>query len=259
MSNTLVKKYTHTMKKEVIIYTDGASRGNPGKGGWGAILMTDKQVVELAGRRDDATNNQMELEAAVQSLSYAIKHFKGYSVVLHADSAYVLNGLNSWLDGWVRNKWITATTKKPVENKAYWQKLLVYRDELGRNLQLVKVAGHSGHEYNDRCDELAVAAALGKKPTLFKGTFTAYIARLAEMPPKSVQKSAQGGSASDRKKSSGPAYSYVSLVNGKVYTDKTWAACEKRVKGTKGAKYKKVFSKAEETELVQDYTLSSLL
>lgn len=242
------------MAKEVIIYTDGASRGNPGPGGWAVVLMTDKQVVELAGRRDGATNNQMELEAVVQGLAYALKHFKDSSVVLHADSAYVLNGISSWLDGWVRNKWITST-KKPVENKVYWQKLLTLRDALGRNLHLVKVAGHSGHEYNDRCDELAVAVALSRKPKLFKGTFPAYIAYLAEHPPKSVPKK----KSSSKEKNTGTAYSYVSLVNGKVYADKTWALCEKRVKGTKGAKYKKVFSKAEETELVQEYTFKTLL
>ncbi len=245
--------YTFYMTKELIVYTDGASRGNPGKGGWAAVLMTDKEVVEIAGARDPATNNQMELEAVVQALALAIKKYKGYTVVLHADSAYVLNGIHSWLDGWVRNNWIAATTKKPVENKQYWQKLLTFRDTLGRHLHLVKVAGHSGHEFNDRCDELAVAYALGKKIPLFKGAYTKYIAQLAETPPKSAPKKAP--SANKGKE----AYSYVSFVGGKVHVDKTWAACEKRVKGAKGAKYKKVFSKAEETDLVQDYTLSSLL
>lgn len=248
------------MKKEVIIYTDGASRGNPGKGGWAAILMTEKEVVEIAGARNPATNNQMELEAAVQALAIAVKKYKGYQVVLHADSAYVLNGINSWLDGWVRNKWITATTKKPVENKAYWQKLLKLRDELGRNLHLVKVAGHSGHEFNDRCDELAVAYALGKKTPLYKGPYTAYLGRLAETPSRSAKKADRPTSkAGVGHSKNAPAYSYVSCVNGKVYADKTWAECEKRVKGTKGAKYKKVFSKAEETELVQEYTLMGLV
>lgn len=239
------------MKKELTIYTDGASRGNPGKGGWAAILMTDKEAVEIAGRKDNATNNQMELEAVIQSLTFATKKYKGYTVVLHADSAYVLNGINSWLDGWVRNNWITATTKKPVENKVQWQTLLKLRDALGRNLHLVKVAGHSGHDFNDRCDELAVLAALDKQPTLFKGTYTNYIGYLGDNPPRSPAKKPS-------KTSSAPAYSYVSLVGGKVHVDKTWAACEKRVKGAKGAKYKKVFSKAEETDLVQDYTLQAL-
>lgn len=241
------------MQKKLTIYTDGASRGNPGLGGWAGILMTDKEVLEIAGRKDDATNNQMELEAVIQALTLAVKKFKGYAVHLHADSAYVLNGTERWLDGWVRNRWITATTKKPVENKLQWQKLLKLRNALGANLYLVKVAGHSGHEFNDRCDELAVAAALGKKLALFKGSYTAYLGMLAENPPKSAPKKKSST------KSAGPAYSYVSLVEGKVYTDKTWAACEKRVKGIKGAKYKKVFSKAEETALIQEYTLASLL
>ncbi len=240
------------MKKEVMIYTDGASRGNPGKGGWAAILMTEKEVIELAGRQDDATNNQMELEGVIQALSVVIKKYKGENIVLHSDSAYVLGGLNSWLDGWVRNNWITST-KKPVENKPQWQKLLKLRDELGRRLHLVKVAGHSGHEFNDRCDELAVSYALGKKIPLYKGLYTAYLGKLSETPPKSPVK--KTSSKNTEKK----AYSYVSLVAAKVSVDKTWEACERRVKGAKGAKFKKVFSKEEETSLVQDYTLSSLL
>jgi len=239
--------------KTVTIYTDGASRGNPGPGGWGAILMTDKEVVELAGAEKKATNNQMELEAVVQALTYVLKKYKGYNVVLHADSAYVLNGISSWLDGWVRNNWLTATTKKPVENKMYWQTLLTLRDSLGKGLRLVKVAGHSGHAYNDRCDELAVAAALGEDLRLFSGAVSGYEKMLVDTPPKSPSKSKQ-----QKANSKASAYSYVSLVDGKVFSDKTWGACEKRVKG-KSAKYKKVFSKAEETELVQEYTLQSLL
>jgi ribonuclease HI len=242
------------MKKQVTIYTDGASRGNPGKGGWGAILMTEKEAIELAGRKDNATNNQMELEGAIQGLTVALKKFKGYTVVFHSDSAYVLGGLNGWLDGWERNGWMTST-KKPVENKAQWQKLMKLRDELGIDLHLVKVAGHSGHEFNDRCDELAVGAALGKKQILFKGTYTAYLGYLAENPPSSPVKK----SPSKKSSSSEKPYSYVSCVGGIVYADKSWSACEARVKGKKGAKFKKVFSKAEETELMQDYTLASLL
>lgn len=239
--------------KTLTIYTDGASRGNPGPGGWGALLMTDTKVVELAGAQNPATNNQMELEAVIKGLDYAVSHFSGYTVELHADSTYVLKGIESWLDGWVRKGWITMA-KKPVENKAQWQKLLRLRDELGRKLNLNKVEGHSGHIYNDRCDELAVKSALGEKIKLFKGSLKDYKIFLEENPPKSEVKKSSSGS-----KKTGPAYSYVSLVGGKVYADKTWAECEARVKGTKGAKYKKVFSKAEETSLVQDYTLKTLL
>ena len=235
----------------IALYTDGASRGNPGPGGWGAIVMTDKEVIELAGAKNPATNNQMELEAAIQGLVYITKQCDPATVEIHADSRYVLNGLKSWIDGWVKKGWITMG-KKPVENKAQWMKLMKLRDTLGKRLKFTKVDGHSGHLYNDRCDELAVAAALGKKPKLFKGSKKDYESQLTMTPPKSPTKN----SSSSNK---GVAYAYVSLVNGKVYTDKTWAVCEKRVKGVKGAKYKKVFSKAEETGLIQDYTLASLL
>lgn len=239
------------MKKDVCtIYTDGASRGNPGPGGWGTIVIIDGQVTELAGAQNPATNNQMELEAVIQGLKYIQKHYPDSAVALHADSRYVLNGIEKWLDGWVKKEWVTMA-KKSVENKVQWEQLLTLRDHFGKKLKLIKVDGHSGHVYNDRCDELAVAAALGKKPKLFGGSLKQYEQFLTDNPPRSEKKSPS-------KSKTGPAYSYVSLVGGKVYADKDWATCEKRVKG-KPAKYKKVFSKNEETELIQDYTIQSLL
>lgn len=238
--------------QSITLYTDGASRGNPGPGGWAAIIMTGSEVIELAGAQKPATNNQMELEAVIQGLGFIEKKFGKVSVELHADSRYVLNGIESWIDGWVRNGWKTMA-KKPVENKAQWMKLMKSRDFFGRSLALNKVDGHSGHLYNDRCDELAVAAALGKKPKLFKGSAKEYETELGDTPPKSPVKK-----SSSSTKNKGAAYSYVSLVGGTVYVDKDWATCEKRVKG-KNAKFKKVFSKEEETSLVQDYTLVSLL
>lgn len=247
--------YNISMKDIVTIYTDGASRGNPGPGGWAAIIMDDKKVVELAGSQNPATNNQMELMAAQEALLYVKKHFPKKTIMLHADSAYVLNGLESWIYGWRKNGWITAT-KKPVENRAQWEILSELKDFFGNNLELIKVAGHSGHLYNDRCDELAVAAALENPFTLFSGTLSNYEKQLEKEKPKSPQKKAPSKSAT--KKSDAKAYSYVSCVDGKVFADKTWATCEMRVKGKKGAKYKKVFSKEEETNLVQEYTLDSL-
>lgn len=235
----------------IALYTDGASRGNPGPGGWGAIIMTKGDVVELAGAKDPATNNQMELQAVIEGLVHISKHFPDAHVELHADSRYVLNGIEKWLDGWVRKGWMTMA-KKPVENKVQWHKLMELRDHFGKHLTLTKVDGHSGHIYNDRCDELAVGAALKKTPTLFIGTKKDYESQLTMTPPKSPVKKSSSNSK-------GPAYSYVSVVNGIVHADKTWAACEKRVKGAKGAKYKKVFSKAEETDLIQDYTLKTFL
>jgi ribonuclease HI len=242
------------MKSDLVIYTDGASRGNPGPGGWAAVIIAGNEVMEIAGSAAKATNNQMELAGveAVLSDSAALA-WKG-NVIIHSDSAYAINGLTKWVKGWEKNGWMTQA-KTPVENKGQWQNLSYFAKQYGTRLKFEKVKGHAGELYNERCDELAVAAALGKKPRCFAGKMKDYERFLAEEGT-TVKKAAP-----KKKKSSGdmPAYSYVSCVNGKVYADKTWAACEKRVKGAKGAKYKKVFSKAEETSLIQDYTLASLL
>lgn len=249
------------MKKELIIYTDGASRGNPGPGGWGAVILVDEYVMEIAGSAKKATNNQMELQAVLEVLSdSASRAYKG-PVRVFSDSAYVVNGLNSWIWGWEKKGWITST-KTPVENKDIWMKLLDLLKEYGSRLSIEKIKGHAGDLYNERCDELAVNVALGKKEKHFKGLQKDYDAFLKEIGTTKKVETGKSKVTSTKKlktRNSSPAYSYVSLVNGKVYADKTWAECEKRVKGKKGAKYQKVFSKAEETSLVQDYTLGSLL
>lgn len=245
--------------KTLTIYTDGASRGNPGPGGWGAVVLVEMpaeagvHVMELSDGVKKATNNQMELQAVLSVLSdTGSRAFEG-SVVVYSDSAYVVNGLNSWVYGWEKNGWITST-KTPVENKALWQELLILLGEYGKRLSIEKVKGHAGDLYNERCDELAVAAALGKKEAHFQGSQKDYDAFLIE-----IGTTAKKAKPKKKKKETGPAYSYVSMVGGKVYADKTWKECEARVKGKKGAKYQKVFSKGEETGLIQDYTLRTLL
>ncbi len=239
------------------IYTDGASRGNPGLGGWAAIILAGEHAMEIAGNAERATNNQMELAAVEAVLSDSGALAWDGPVTVLSDSMYVINGMTKWAKGWERNGWITST-KTPVENKTQWQNLLRLMREYGNRLHIEKVKGHAGDLYNERCDELAVDAALGKKPKLFSGSVEEYKTFLDENGynehAMSVKKSSPSKSKSDQ-----PAYSYVSMVDGVVHADKTWAACEQRVKGKKGAKYKKVFSKAEETELMQDYTLASLL
>ncbi len=238
--------------KRLVIYTDGASRGNPGLGGWGAVILVDDFVMEITGSKKKATNNQMELQAVISVLSdTSSRKYKG-SVTVFSDSAYVVNGSNSWVWGWEKKGWITMN-KTPVENKIMWQELLVLLKEYKDRLTITKVSGHAGDLYNERCDELAVAAALGEKTNHFKGAQKDYDKFLEEIGTTLKETKPK------KNKNNTPAYSYISLVDGKVHTDKTWAACEKRVKGTKGAKYKKVFSKDEEISLVQDYTLKTLL
>jgi ribonuclease HI len=138
------------MKKKVTIYTDGACSGNPGKGGWGALLMYGSQCREISGYEPATTNNRMELTAAIEGLD-ALK--EPCMVDLYSDSAYLVNAMNQgWLKRWTANSWMTAA-KKSVENIDLWKKILklVTLHEVAFH----KVKGHSDNPYNNRCDELA--------------------------------------------------------------------------------------------------------
>ena len=135
--------------KRVEIFTDGACSGNPGPGGWGAILRYGDKTKELSGGEADTTNNRMELTAAIQALD-ALK--EPCVVDLYTDSVYVKDGIGGWIEGWKRNGWKTAA-KKPVKNVELWQEL-----ERARNRHDVTwhwVKGHAGHPENERADELA--------------------------------------------------------------------------------------------------------
>jgi ribonuclease HI len=246
------------MEKTLTIYTDGASRGNPGLGGWAAVILAGDHCMEIVGNVERATNNQMELAGVEAVLSDSGALSWDGPVVVYSDSMYVINGMTKWVKGWERNDWITST-KTPVENKAQWQNLLKLIRQYGKRLSVEKVKGHAGDLYNERCDELAVAAALGENPKVFSGTTEKYKTFLEEAGFSEMKLAFKKAATKSKSKSDAVAYSYVSIVNGVVHADKTWAACEKRVKGAKGAKYKKVFSKAEETELMQDYTLAGLV
>ncbi len=138
------------MTPGVVIYTDGACSGNPGPGGWGAILMHRTTTKELSGGELATTNNRMELMAAIQALE-AIKG-AGREVELHSDSNYMRDGITKWIFGWKKNGWKTAD-KKPVKNAELWQRL----DEARRKhkVEWHWVKGHAGHDDNERADELA--------------------------------------------------------------------------------------------------------
>ena len=135
--------------KEVSIWTDGACSGNPGPGGWGALLRSGDHEKELSGGEVLTTNNRMELQAAIEALNA----LKGPSkVALHTDSQYVKGGITGWITGWKRNGWKTAA-KKPVKNAELWRAL---DEACGRHeIAWHWVKGHSGHAENERADELA--------------------------------------------------------------------------------------------------------
>lgn len=134
---------------KIVIYTDGACSGNPGPGGWGAILMWGDHRKELSGGEANTTNNRMELMAAISALE-ALK--RASKVELHTDSNYVKNGVTAWIHGWKRNGWKTAD-KKPVKNAELWQRLDAARKSHEVDWRWVK--GHAGDVENERADELA--------------------------------------------------------------------------------------------------------
>ncbi len=139
--------------KTVEIFTDGACKGNPGPGGWGAIIRYGKHEKELSGGEADTTNNRMEMLAAIRALDTLIEPC---NVILHTDSTYVKDGITKWVDGWQRNGWKTAS-RKPVRNADLWHELIAAVAQHQIDWRWVK--GHSGHPENDRADRLASDAA----------------------------------------------------------------------------------------------------
>lgn len=229
-------------KSEIHIYTDGSSRGNPGPGGWGAVLyLYPEQVIELGGKQTDTTNNRMELSAVIEGLLYLErKGVEVASITVHSDSTYVLKGITEWVYGWEKNNWFTKTGDS-VLNQDLWSALL----EISRRLKLKsdivweKVKGHAGVLENERADMIATTFADEKTILLFSGTKINYTQFVGTMPaPKKHTTSNKG-----------KAYSYVSLINGVIFIDHDWKSCETRVKGTKGARYKKAFSKEDEEKI----------
>ena len=242
--------------KEITVFTDGASRGNPGNAGYGLVVLyhDDNKIVEQGGRMEVATNNQMELMAAI----HALRLLKNEDAEIHVytDSAYVLNGATKWIYGWEKNNWKTST-KTDVENKELWKELAIESRAMKGSVLWKKIKGHSGIFGNELADSIATQFADGKKVLLFKGSLDDHKALkggdlLTTSNTMSISKKST-------KESKGKTpYSYVSMIDGVAMTHKTWTECEKRVKGKK-AQFKKVFSKEEEQELIQEWTLASLL
>ena len=137
-------------KDNITIYTDGGCRGNPGVGAWGAILLSEKHNLrlEIGESEEHTTNNKMEMQAAIKALE-RLKN--SHNIKLYSDSAYLINGMNSWIYSWQKNNWIKSD-KKTVENKDYWLKLI----ELSKrhSIEFIKVKGHSSNKENNRADEI---------------------------------------------------------------------------------------------------------
>ena len=148
------------MSADVVIYADGACRGNPGPGGWGAWLKAGDHEKEMFGGEKLTTNNRMELTAVIQALASLKRQCQ---VVVYTDSEYVKNGITTWIHGWKRKGWLTAA-KKPVVNQDLWQAL---DEQAGRHkIVWTWTKGHANHPDNNRCDELATRAAREQSSSL---------------------------------------------------------------------------------------------
>lgn len=221
-----------------IIFTDGSARGNPGPGGWGAIVMTDDKVMELGGREDHTTNNRMELMAVIS----ALESIPGESeMIIYIDSAYVVSGITRWVIGWKKNKWKTSQ-KEDVLNKDLWERLDEARKHKIIDWKLIK--GHSGTAGNERCDIIATSFADKVPIVLYNGSHERYGIDV------SIKESA---SSKSKTKSKSKAYSYVSMVDGVIKIHKNWEECKTRVNGVSGAKYKKSVSPADEEKIVKEF------
>ena len=139
--------------KKVEIFTDGACKGNPGRGGWGALLRLGKHEKELSGGEQHTTNNRMEMTAAIRALGALIEPCE---VDLYTDSRYLIDGITKWVPGWQRRGWVNAS-KKPVRNEDLWHELIAQAAK--HTIRWHWVRGHAGHAENERVDRLACDAA----------------------------------------------------------------------------------------------------
>lgn len=238
--------------KTVLIYTDGACSGNPGKGGWGAIVYTpDGHVYELGGSRFKTTNNQMELTATIEAL--AAIELTDTQIWLYTDSTYVIRGITQWIWGWKKRGWKNAEGKD-VKNQPEWQALerqVTRLKRQGCSIDWRYVRGHVGNPGNERVDEIAVRFTHKKPVSLFDGNLLNYDIAIMDIPddhdiPEMKER--------PKKKA---AYSYLSYVNGKLQRHSSWPECEAVVKGRPGAKFKKATSAEDEDSIIASWGISS--
>ena len=238
------------MKEPIFIYCDGACSGNPGPGGWAAVVIFPKGLVrEFGGGERPTTNNRMEMLGAIAALR-AVQD-RPEPVKIYTDSAILLNGITKWIRNWKRNGWMTAG-EKPVVNRDLWERLDLLVQARTRRLTWGHVKGHAGHEINERCDEIAVAFSKGGCPALYNGPAVGCGYSLFEPGPEHLRGTAPHSSShSFRSKTTGGFY--LSLVSGIVERHATWPQCQGRVHGVSGAKFKKVKSAEEERAVLKEW------
>ena len=168
-------------REHIVVFTDGAASGNPGPGGWGAVIVTpDGHLTELGGGAPHTTNNRMELMAAIAALQHVAPDRA--RVAIYTDSSYVINGITQWVWGWQRRGWKTSEGSD-VLNRELWEQLLTLVNTHGRSrLSWHWVRGHDGTAGNERVDQIAVAFSRGRNETLYDGPLDEYPLGILDLP-----------------------------------------------------------------------------
>jgi ribonuclease HI len=233
------------MEHKIQIFTDGASKGNPGRGGYGAVISREGTVTEVGGFKERTTNNEMELRAVIE----ALKVVQDSSAVceIYTDSKYVVQGSTGWIFGWLKNGWKTKA-ESDVLNKELWQELLPLLNKT--QIEWNRVPGHVGIIGNERADTIASDFAANGTFELYSGSTKEYGFDISDT---SYDESKAKARSAARKRSAQKAFSYVSKVDGVIETHRTWVECESRVKGKSGTKFKKSLDAGNEKEIISDF------
>lgn len=236
----------------IVVFCDGAAKGNPGPGGWGVVIATPAgDVIELGAAAPHTTNNKMELTAAIQALT-AIGALPG-PVDMYTDSTYVIKGISEWIWGWRKRGWKTAEGTD-VLNRDLWQALDALVSERGKGkVSWHYVRGHSGIPGNERVDAIADGLARGQTIPLYRGPIADYTVTIFDLPDDTTVPKRTATTGAAGRSSKAAAYSYLSLVDGTAMRHSTWADCERRVKGRSGARFKKAISAADESAILRDW------
>jgi len=233
------------MSDQITIFTDGASKGNPGPGGFGVVIDDGKIVTELGAFKERTTNNEMELMAVVEALTAVVQ--AKVPVAIYTDSKYVVEGATGWVFGWMKNGWQTKA-KADVANKELWQKLVPLLTQV--TITWHKVPGHVGIVGNERADTIASTFAQTGKFNLYHGPRTTYGYDISNVAYDETKKQDRSDA---RKRQAQTAYSYISMVGGVIEVHSSWAECERRVKGQKGTRFKKSLSSRDEQLVIKDF------
>jgi ribonuclease HI len=238
------------MEQPIVVFADGAAKGNPGPGGWGVIVVTPEgRVTELGGGEPHTTNNRMEMTAVMEALRSLAR--VGGPVALHTDSTYVIRGCREWIHGWRRRGWKTATGSA-VQNRDLWESLAALLAARGKEGAVAwhYVRGHTGIPGNERVDEIADAWATGKHVDLYHGPLVGYPVPVLDLPEDTSVPASKARTAPSK------PHSYLSVVDGQLMRHATWAECERRVKGRSGARFKKAASAADEAVILRTWGFS---